>query len=210
VSASEPEKTPGEVPPAAPKNPSRPWYDGAGKEKRLRVKGLVDLAPAALPERDAGAPDPGDVAEIHRASEKAIAEGDERALGKLYEDLLDSVHSKEGPKEEPELTPWAALKKMVPDYEAALAAEMRVLASADARWGWAYRLVDEGLEVRLRDPDGEGWACAVELRALVYAAATTTDARAFASYVVGRARREILNARTGALLGRPIPLVGVS
>lgn len=196
--------------PAAKKNPPRPWYDGAGRDKRLRVKGLVDLPPPSLPERSAAAPDPGDVAEVHAESEKAIAEGDERKLGKLYEDLLDGLHSTGTPEGDAALTPWQKLATIVPDYEAALAAEIRVLARADARWGWAYRFVDEGLEVRLRDPDGEGWACAVDLRALMAAASRTTDARAFASAVVGRARSEILQARTGALLGRSVPMVGVA
>lgn len=190
------------------KNLSRPWYDGAGKDKRLRVVGVVDAPPPVLPERPSDGPDPGDVREIHEASKKALADGDEHAIGKLYEDLLDEVHSASGQAHPAD--PWLRLRIVCPDFEQALESEMRALARADARWGWAYRLVDEGLEVLLRDPEKESWACAVDLRALLHAAETYTGARAFASTVVGRARREILSARARSLLGGSIPTVGVA
>jgi hypothetical protein len=73
--------------------PARDWCDwGKDTGPRLRVKGWGEIVPEKAPPRPDD-PDPGDVAEAHRECRRAIDEGDDAALMKLFPDVLDELHS---------------------------------------------------------------------------------------------------------------------
>jgi hypothetical protein len=74
--------------------PAREWYDfGKDTGPRLRVKGWADVQPEKAPLRPDDA-DPAEVEAVHREARRAIDEGDDAALVKLFPDVLDELHSK--------------------------------------------------------------------------------------------------------------------
>lgn len=146
--------------PDTPRDPSAkalskivPWYDGLGSEKRLKIKGLKDLPEPVLPDRPADAPDPGDVEELHQAVKKAFRDEDDRALGKLFEDVLDPLHNSESTSHH--RTDAEKADAATADFEAALTAELRRFTDQVRGWGASYMLgvsKDKALVIRLKSP----------------------------------------------------------
>lgn len=130
-----------------------PWYDGAGAEKRLKIRGIKDLPEPTLPDRGPDAPDPGDVEEVHRAVQKAFRDEDDRKLGKLFEDVLDPLHSSESTSHHK--TDAEKADEATADFEAALTAELRRFAQQVRGWGASYKLTSDkarALVIRLKSP----------------------------------------------------------
>lgn len=130
-----------------------PWYDGFGAEKRLKIRGVRDLPEPTLPDRGPDAPDPGDVDELHREVQKAFRDEDDRALGKLFEDVLDPLHNSESTshhKSDEEKADEATA-----DFEASLTAELRRFTQQVRGWGASYKLTSDkskALVIRLKSP----------------------------------------------------------
>lgn len=130
-----------------------PWYDGHGGEKRLKIRGIRDLPEPTLPDRPADAPDPGDVDELHREVQKAFRDEDDRALGKLFEDVLDPLHNSESRSHAK--TGEERADEATADFEASLTAELRRFTQQVRGWGASYRLTSDkarALVIRLKSP----------------------------------------------------------
>lgn len=117
------------------------WFSGSGSDKRLKVKGLVDLEPPKRPERDPNLPAPEQVNEVHTEVKKALQDEDNHKLGVLFEDLLDDMHSsKSRAHEKIPATLTEKIAVVCPELNAALHGELKILGRADARWvtvqGW--------------------------------------------------------------------------
>lgn len=132
-----------------------PWYDGFGAEKRLKIRGVRDLPEPTLPDRPADAPDPGDVDELHKAVQKAFRDEDDRALGKLFEDVLDPLHNSDSRSHHK--TAEEKADEATADFEAALTAELRRFTDQVRGWGAQYMLSatdkSKALVIRLRSPN---------------------------------------------------------
>jgi hypothetical protein len=186
----------------------RPWYDyGKDTGRRLRVKGLVDVdsLPVAKPEPDPNGPDPREVEALHRQSQEAMAEGDDRKLGKLYEDLLDALHSNDLPTDEDPITK-ARFDLRARELEAALGAELSELGRA-RRWGVGYRLSGASGQVVLvvgvlDRASGAEWQITVDQRALYNAVRRAgAEMRMAAREIATRVRDHVDKARAGAVIG---------
>lgn len=130
-----------------------PWYEGSGNEKRLKIRGVRDMPDPVLPERAANAPDPGKVDEIHGQVKKALLEEDDRALGRLFEDVLDPLHDSESRSHAQ--TPEEKAERATIAFEGALAAELKEFCNQCRGWGAAYRLTDDksrALVIRFTTP----------------------------------------------------------
>jgi len=182
------------------------WLDyGKDTGARLRVRGLVDekeLFP--LVEPDDLPHDPREVEEVHAASLKAFREEDDRALGKLYEDLLDDIHSSDAG----ENALMSELARAAEELQAAMTAELREVARAEKNWGWKHILSEHGIRIRARTPQGDFLECQIDRRgtqALVMQA--IEDPRGAASACVREAREQIHAARARILVGGFVPVV---
>ena len=187
----------------------RPWYDyGKDTGPRLRVKGLVDAdaLPVVRPEAPSNV-DPREVADLHRQSQEALAEGDDKKLGKLYEDLLDTLHSKDLPTTDEDPIEKARRDIRAKDLDAALGAELAELGRGRS-WAVGFKLEESGagqvaLVVGVRDKaSGADWLVTVDQRAL-YAAVRRAGAemRTAAREIATRVRAEVDKARAGATVG---------
>jgi hypothetical protein len=187
----------------------REWYDyGKDTGRRLRVKGLVDVdaLPVVKPEPDTSGPDPREVEELHRQSREAMAEGDDRKLGKLYEDLLDALHSKDLPSEEDPITKVRHDLRAA-ELEGALGAELAELGRG-RRWAVGYKMQQSGagevvLVVGVREKvGGAHWLVTVDQRALYNAVRRAgAEMRAAAREIATHVRAEVDRARAGAIVG---------
>ena len=177
------------------------WVDfGLDTGPRLRVVGIYEgdeadkRIPVRLPEqhRDDGADQ-----ELHAESQKALRDGDDRKLGKLYEDLFDELHSirfGERPDESRALLAYAEL-------EAALVARLRE-ESRRSKWGWKFRLTATKLALRVRLEVGvlEARFSKVELAARIRQA--HEDPRGAADELIALAVKEVSDARAKMLFGQ--------
>lgn len=131
-----------------------PWYDGAGAEKRLKIRGLRDLPEPTLPDRPADAADPGDVEELHREVTKALRDEDDRKIGKLFEDILDPLHNSDSRSHQK--TAKEKADEATADFEAALTAELKRFTDQCRGWGASYMLSatdkSRALVIRLKSP----------------------------------------------------------
>jgi hypothetical protein len=187
-------------------NPTREWYDyGLDTGPRLRPKRILEGEELRREmARIANAPpettDRGAEAEAHAASEKAFRDGDDRALGKIYEDVLDEIHSPDlGERKKSD----AMLERAWRELEAALTAELRELSRAERKETWGFRLYGEGLALRCQPLDGSAvLEVRVDKRALRRRIAhAASDARGSASIMVQTAREEIRQARVRLIIG---------
>jgi hypothetical protein len=186
----------------------RPWYDyGKDTGRRLRVKGLVDVdsLPVVRPEPMPNAVDPREVDEIHRQSREAMAEGDDRKLGKIYEDLLDAAHSEHLPTDEDPIEK-VRLDLRAKELEQAIGAELAELGRGKG-WAIGYQLDERHGQVTLlvaaRDKaSGLDWLVEVDQRAL-YAAMRRAgaDMRMAAREIAVGVRDHVEKARAGAVVG---------
>lgn len=199
------------VEPAAPEEPRRKlrgthWVDwGKDTGGRLRVAGIYEGAeaearlPVRLPETDRD--DRADQ-ELHEESARAMRDGDERKLGKLYEDLFDELHSSDFGEERDESAALLAYAEL----EGALLARLRE-ESRVSGWRWRFRLTPVGLALRVYFPElTSALECRVlkpELAARI--AQARTDARGAADELVALAREELRAARTRIMLGGEVP-----
>jgi hypothetical protein len=105
--------------------PARAWHDGgSGSAPRLRVKGWKEVEPEVAPSEI----DDREVAEAHAEYRRAMDAEDNHALGKMFEPVLDEIHtSPSAPDPTPSIPPldWSLL-------EPALTREWR-------EWGEAHR-----------------------------------------------------------------------
>jgi hypothetical protein len=196
-------------PPVAPAEPARKlrgthWVDyGLDTGPRLRVKGIYEGAEAdarltvRLPEtnRDDAADQ-----ELHEQSARAMRDGDEKALGKIYEDLFDELHSSDFGEERDDSKAMLAYAEL----ESALLARLRE-ESRRSGWAWRFRLTAAGLALRVALEVGT-LECRVskpELAARIRQA--HTDPRSAADELVALASEEIRAARTRMLCGGEVP-----
>jgi hypothetical protein len=187
----------------------RPWYDwGKDTGPRLRVKGLVDAdaLPVRAPEALPNAVDPREVDEIHRRSQQAFADEDDHTLGKIYEDVLDALHSANLPSVDEDPIEKIRLDLRAKELEQALGAELAELGRC-RRWAVGYTLDERGgavvLLVAVRDKvAGIDWLVNVDQRALVTAVQRAgADVRTAAREIATRVRAEVDQARAGASVG---------
>lgn len=186
----------------------RPWYDyGKDTGRRLRVKGLVDAdsLPVVRPEPMPNAVDPREVDEIHRQSREAMAEGDDRKLGKIYEDLLDTLHSESIPTTDEDPIEKVRLDLRAKELELALGAELAELGRGKG-WAVGYQLDERHGQVVLlvaaRDKaSGLDWLVEVDQRAL-YAASRRAgaDMRMAAREIAVGVRDHVDKARAGVVV----------
>lgn len=187
----------------------RDWYDyGKDTGRRLRVKGVVDAdsLPVVRPEPPPNV-DPGQVDEIHRQSQEAMAEGDDRKLSKIYEDLLDTLHSKDIPTTDEDPIQKVRLDLRAKDLDQALGSELAELGRGK-NWAVGYKLEESGagevvLVVGVKDKaSGIPWLVTVDQRAL-YAAARRAgaDVRNAAREIATHVRDVVDQARAGATVG---------
>lgn len=118
--------------------PARDWLGGGKDGHRLRVKGWKDAEVELSPFDH----DPREVAEAHAEYRSAMEAGDDHALGKMFEPVLDEIHtSPSAPEPTPTIPPldWNAL-------EPALTAEW-------GEWARSHRVRKNGLALR-RAADG--------------------------------------------------------
>jgi hypothetical protein len=190
----------------APAEPQRKlrgthWVDyGLDTGPRLRVAGIYEGEEAdkriavQLPEqtRDDAADQ-----ELHELSAKALREGDDHTLGKLYEDLFDELHSVDFGEERTESRALLAYAEL----EAALAARLRE-ESRRSKWGWKFRLTAAGLALRVRLEVGvlECRVSKPELAARI--AQAHTDPRGAADELIALAVKEVSAARAKMLFGQ--------
>ena len=175
---------------------SRDWCDyGKDTGPRLRIKGIYEGEEAAKRVPYVAPPqtsDPGDDAEAHQAYVKAKADGDERALAKVFPDLLDEIHSSglgERKTDDAAIAAYEALQQCVEN-------ELREVGRSDPKWAWAYALLDDGFAIRGKTPEGFELACLLDkkaLRARIVGAAI--DPRASAYTLVSKAVGEIRKTR---------------
>ncbi len=174
------------------------WVDyGLDTGARLRVAGVYEgeeadrRIPLRLPETDR---DERADAELHAKSEKAMREGDDRALAKLYEDLFDELHSADFGEERSDSRALHAYAEL----EVALVARLRE-ESRRSKWGWKFRLTAAGLALRVRLEVGvlEARVSKPELAARIRQA--HTDPRGAADELVALAVEEVRAARAKLL-----------
>jgi hypothetical protein len=200
---------------SGPTLPAREWYDyGKDTGPRVRVRRIVegsdyDAELSRMAVRPEATYDEAEHAAVHAESEKAFREGDAQKLGKMYEDLLDEIHSPDLGERRP-ADEW--FNRTFAELEAALVAELRELSRQERRWDWGFRVTDQGLSLRCVRRGGDG-SDTLEVRldkkalkARVQAAAI--DAKASAAYIVKRARDEVAQARAKLIIGGPgaVPL----
>lgn len=134
---------------------TRPWHDwGKDTGPRLRVKGWGAIEPETAPPLP-GDPDPGDVREAHLECRRAIDEGDDAALVKLFPDVLDELHS--AAPGAPPIPPldWSELEPALiaewREWGAAHAVKGRSIAFKHTEDGAAHALIqlDDGLPYRI-------------------------------------------------------------
>lgn len=187
-----------------------PWYDGSGTEKRLRVKGLVDLPEPVRPELPTDGPDPGKVDEINREVRRAMAEEDDRKLGKIFEDLMESAHASESVARNVPNDPVEQMNLAWQDFEVALLAELRTFCEQARGWGAAYRFSDGAeLAIRFKTPENHEYDVTVDMRALTsalflgkipkFARPVRRDPREAAGIIVGRCVHEARTARAAGV-----------
>ncbi len=189
-------------------NPAREWYDyGKDTGPRLRVKRILEgqeLADEMA--RTANAPpqvtDRDEERAIHAESEKAFREKDDKKLGKIYEDLLDEIHSPElGERKAAD----AWFDRAFTELEAALTAEIRELCRQERRWDWGYRVTKDGLSIRaVPRAGGDVLECRVDKKALrVRIHHAATDAKDSAAIIVRTARDHFAQARAALIVVGP-------
>jgi hypothetical protein len=188
----------------------RPWHDyGKDTGPRLRVKGLVDVdtLPVVQPEPLPGAADPREVDEIHRQSREAMAEGDDKKLGKIYEDLLDTLHSKDLPTTDEDPIERIRLDLRAKELDGALQAELAELGRA-RNWAIGLQMQESGagevvLVIGVKDKSsGIPWLVTVDQRALYVAVKRAgADVRTAAREIATHVRAEVDKARAGASVG---------
>lgn len=196
-----------------PTMPAREWYDyGLDTGPRVRVRGIVegkayDDAMAGMAKRPDATYDEAEHAALHAESEKAFAEGDTAKLSKMYEDVLDEIHSP-NLGERKVADEW--FSKTWGELEAALTSELRELSRQERRYDWGFRVTEQGLSLRCVRRGGDG-SDTLEVRldkkalkARVQAAAV--DAKESAAYIVKRARDEVTQARAKLVIGGPSAL----
>lgn len=191
-----------------PFNPPRPWHDyGLDTGPRLRVKRVLegrelDAEMARLANAPPQVTDRDEEREIHRQSEQAFAEKDDRKLGKIYEDLLDEMHS---PNLGERKASDAWFERAWNELESALTAELRELSRQERRYDWGFRVTKEGLTLRcVPRAGGETLECRVDKKALkVRVQQAAHDAKESAGILVRRANDEIRQARARIVMGGP-------
>jgi hypothetical protein len=188
-----------------PRVARRDWLDfGKDTGPRLRVREVADtndLIPLVEPEPTH---DPREVDELHRASAMALRDGDDNALGKIYEDLLDDIHSSDAG----ESARMTELARAASELQEAITAELREVARSEKNWGWKHTLSEHGIRIRARTPQGEFLECQIDrrgTRALVMQA--IDDPRSAASSCVREAREQIHQARARIMVGGFVPVV---
>lgn len=182
------------------------WLDyGKDTGPRLRVRGLVDekeLFP--LVEPDDLPHDPREVEEVHAASLKAFREEDDRALAKIYEDVLDDIHSSDAG----EGALMSQLAVAAGELQAAITAELKEVDRAEPNWGWKHVLSEYGIRIRARTPQGQVLECQVDRRGTqILIMQAVSDPRGAASQCVREAREQIHQARARILVGGFVPVV---
>ncbi len=191
-----------------PTLPARDWYDyGLDTGPRVRALRIIegreyDLEIAKQARRPDPTTDPKEDAEIHAISEKAFREGDRQALGKIYEDVLDDMHSHEPGKRKASIE-W--FDKAFRELEAALTAELRELSRQERRYDWGYRVTTEGLTLRsVPRAGGDTLECRLDKKALkARIQHAATDAKGSAAFIVARARDEMKQARAALIIQGP-------
>lgn len=185
----------------------RPWYDGSGKNKRLRVKGIVDLPPKKV-EPDPNGPDPEKLKEEHAAAQKALREEDDHKVGKIFEPLLDDIHKNPSQQhEDPAETFEQRIRRRTADFEAALSGELRELARQTKNWGWAFRWDPMALVIRSHDPQKIVWEYRCDADHILALQREHGDnARAIAGALCASAYEKIKDARIRTMLGGRVPV----
>lgn len=191
-----------------PTLPKRDWYDyGLDTGPRIRPLRLIeghdyDLEIEKQKRRPDPTTDPKEDAEIHAISEKAFREGDRQALGKIYEDVLDDMHSHEPGKRKASIE-W--FDKAFRELEAALTAELRELSRQERRYDWGYRVTTEGLTLRsVPRADGDTLECRLDKKALkARIQHAANDPKASAAFIVAKARDEMKQARAALIIQGP-------
>jgi hypothetical protein len=188
--------------------PARDWYDwGLDTGPRIRPLRLIegreyDDELAKMSKRADPVNDPAEDAAIFAESEKAFRDGDVRKLGKMYEDLLDEMHSpnlgERTVSDEWFTRAWGEL-------EAALTAEIRELSRQERRYDWGYRVTDEGLSLRsVPRAGGDVLECRIDKKALkARVQQAAHDAKGSAQVIVHRARDEMKQARAALIINGP-------
>jgi len=193
---------------SGPTMPAREWYDyGKDTGPRLRVKRILEgqeLADEMA--RTANAPpqvtDRDEERAIHAESEKAFREKDDKKLGKLYEDVLDEMHSPNlGERKASDV--W--FERAFTELEAALTAEIRELCRQERRWDWGYRVTKDGLSIRaVPRGGGDVLECRLDKKALkVRIHHAATDAKDSAAIIVRTARDHFAQARAALIVMGP-------
>lgn len=192
-----------------PTMPKRDWLDwGLDTGPRVRVRNIIegssyDAEMARMAQRPEPIHDEAELAAVHKETEKAFAGGDNQKLGKIFEDVLDEIHSPDlGERKKSD--DW--FNKTWAELEAALTSELRELSRQERRWDWGYRVTEHGLSLRCIRRDGDRETLEVRLdkkalKARVQAAAI--DAKESAAYIVKRARDEVAQARAKLVMGGP-------
>lgn len=197
----------GKVVEAEKPTPKRDWYDyGLDTGPRLRVKRILEGEELrAEMDRIANHPpqttDREEEKAIHAESDKAFRDGDDRKLGKIYEDLLDEIHS----PNLGERTPDQMLEYAWSELEAALTAELREVSRQEKRNDWGFRLLPEGLAVRCQPRSGgESLECRLDKKALkARLQHAAIDAKESAMVLVRNVRAEFDQARARMVISGP-------
>lgn len=188
--------------------PKRDWLDyGLDTGPRIRPLRLIegheyDLEIAKQSQRAEPTNDPKDDAEIHATTEKAFADGDTGKLRKIFEDVLDEIHSPDF-GERKKSDEW--FTKAWNELEAALTSELRELSRQERRYDWGYRVTDDGLALRsVPRAGGDVLECRIDKKALkARVQQAAHDAKGAAELIVHRARDEMKQARSALIISGP-------